>query len=171
MSDLADHMQTAYRQISGSESVLTLDYRSEWGASADPLVGASEQGAVLAAAVDERRRGDVERRVTTVGPHRDDPVLILDGHDVRVHGSQGEQRTTALALRLAVHHAVTARTAVPPVLLLDDVFSELDADRAVRLAASLPAAQTLITSARPADVPVSGKWWKVGAGKVEEGRG
>lgn len=168
MAELEPHVKLAYQDISGSPSVLTIDYRAEWGASADPFVGAAEQAAVLAETLDQRRRSDIERRMTTVGPHRDDPVLLLDGHDSRIHGSQGEQRTTALALRLAVHRAVTARTGAPPVLLLDDVFSELDESRATRLAASLPVAQTFITSARPEEVPVSGKWWAVGGGAVEE---
>lgn len=171
MTELADHIITAYRAISGSTSTLTIDYGSEWGASVDPTVGASDQAAALAEAIDARRRVDIERRMTTVGPHRDDPVLLLDGHDVRVHGSQGEQRTTALALRLAAHRAVTDRVGVAPVLLLDDVFSELDEQRAGRLAASLPAAQTMISSARPEDVPLAGQWWSVGAGEIREGAG
>ncbi|HJR91593.1 MAG TPA: DNA replication/repair protein RecF [Acidimicrobiia bacterium] len=168
MAELADHIENAYRTISRSDVGLTIAYGSEWGASSDPTLGAAEQASVLAAAVAQRHRHDIERRVTTVGPHRDDPVLMLDGHDARAHGSQGEQRTTALALRLAVHQAVTERTGVAPILLLDDVFSELDEGRAEQLALALPAAQTLITSARPEDVPVAGKRWDVGGGELRE---
>jgi len=168
MNELAPHVSQAYEAISGSAATLGFEYGSEWGASADVSVTASEQAERLAEAVAVRRRHDIERRVTSVGPHRDDPTLMLEGHDVRLHGSQGEQRTTALALRLAVHQAVTARTGVPPILILDDVFSELDAGRAERLAVALPTAQTLISSARPEDVPVRGRRWDVADGELRQ---
>ncbi len=170
MSELAPFFRDAYRHISGGPSSLAIDYRSEWEGSADPGLGAGEQSERLAEAISGRRRHDIERRVTSVGPHRDEPVLLLDGHDVRLHGSQGEQRTTALALRLAVHQAVTDRVGATPILLLDDVFSELDEGRAQRLASALPAAQTMISSARPEEVPVRGRRWRVAEGSiVEEG--
>jgi DNA replication and repair protein RecF len=113
----------------------------------------------------ESRPADFERRMTTVGPHRDEPVLVLDEHDSRVHGSQGEQRTMALAIKLAAHRLIAEATGAPPVLLLDDVFSELDPERSVALAGALPAdTQTLITSARPDEVPVGGVIWTVDGG-------
>lgn len=168
MAELASHIEDSYRTVGDDRASLQIVYGSEWGASPDPTVGASAQAARLAEAVASRRRHDMERRVTSAGPHRDDPILTLDGHDVRVHGSQGEQRTTALALRLAVHRSVTERVGSPPVLLLDDVFSELDQGRAERLAAALPEAQTLISSARPEDVPIRGKRWDVSPGRLEE---
>src|SRR3546814_16244702 len=65
----------------------------------------------------------------------------------RTHASQGEQRSLALALRLAAHHVITDDTGSAPILLLDDVFSELDPDRSDALLANLPAGQTLLTSA------------------------
>jgi DNA replication and repair protein RecF len=168
MTELAPFVDEAYRAISGTASGLSFSYDSEWGGSADATISAAEYARLLAEAIAANRRHDMERRVTTVGPHRDDPSLLLDGHDVRVHGSQGEQRSTALALRLAVHRAVTDRTGSAPVLLLDDVFSELDEGRAERLAAALPPAQTLISSARPEDVPIRGRRWDVSDGKLEE---
>lgn len=168
MAELAPYFEQAYREISGTPAALSISYQSEWGASDDAGVGAADQAGTMAEAISSRRRHDIERRVTSVGPHRDDPVLLLDGHDVRVHGSQGEQRTTALALRLAVHQSVTDRLGSPPILLLDDVFSELDEGRARRLAAALPGAQTMISSARPEDVPVRGRRWRVGEGKLAE---
>lgn len=67
----------------------------------------------------------------------------------RTHASQGEQRSLALALRLAVHEAVTESTGAAPVLLLDDVFSELDPSRSAALLASLPAGQAVLTTAGP----------------------
>jgi DNA replication and repair protein RecF len=85
--------------------------------------------------------------VSTVGPHRDEVALSIGGAPGRTQASQGEQRTLALSLRLAVHHVVTAAVDSPPVLLLDDVFSELDPDRSAALVANLPAGQTLLTTA------------------------
>jgi DNA replication and repair protein RecF len=82
-----------------------------------------------------------------VGPHRDDLALDIDGLPARTHRSQGEQRSLALALRLAIHRHVEQSTGSTPVLLLDDVFSELDESRSAALLASLPAVQTLLTSA------------------------
>ena len=71
----------------------------------------------------------------------------------------------ALAAKLAAHGAVADMVGAPPVLLLDDVFSELDGDRSAALAKSLPDdTQTLITSARPEDIPISGSLWHVGEG-------
>ncbi|HKY67880.1 MAG TPA: hypothetical protein VJM49_15965, partial [Acidimicrobiales bacterium] len=93
------------------------------------------------------RPDDIRRGVSTVGPHRDDVVLTIGGAPARTQASQGEQRTLALALRLAVHHVVTAGAGSPPVLLLDDVFSELDPERSSALLTNLPAGQTLLTTA------------------------
>lgn len=114
----------------------------------------------------EARPLDRERKMTTIGPHRDDPGLVLAGRDTRTHASQGEQRTLALALRLASFDLIAERRPDPPVVLLDDVFSELDAGRAAGVIAGLPDAQTLITTARPEDVPATGKRFDVELGAV-----
>ena len=86
-------------------------------------------GVGLEAALAASRTDDLRRGVSTVGPHRDDVDLRLAGLPTRTHASQGEQRSLALALRLAAHHVITEVTGSAPVLLLDDVFSELDPDR------------------------------------------
>jgi DNA replication and repair protein RecF len=98
--------------------------------------------ALAAARKDELRRG-----VSLVGPHRDDLVLEIGPLPARTHASQGEQRSLALALRLASHAVVAAAVESPPVLLLDDVFSELDPDRGRALVEHLPAGQTVLTTA------------------------
>jgi DNA replication and repair protein RecF len=107
----------------------------------------------LAGVLAGARHDDVRRGVSTVGPHRDEVALSIAGAPARTQASQGEQRTLALALRLAVHHVVTAAAESPPVLLLDDVFSELDPDRSAALLGNLPEGQTLLTTASslPAD--------------------
>jgi DNA replication and repair protein RecF len=101
----------------------------------------------LAAALAAARKDELRRGITLVGPQRDDLVLSIGGLPARTHASQGEQRSLALALRLAAHGVVTEATGTAPVLLLDDVFSELDPGRSDALLASLPAGQTIITSA------------------------
>ncbi|MGI8491695.1 MAG: DNA replication/repair protein RecF [Acidimicrobiales bacterium] len=115
-----------------------LEYQRSW---TGPLVEA------LTAA----RRDDLRRGVTTVGPQRDEVAMTIAAMPARSHGSQGEQRTLALALRLAGHHLVTDRVGTAPVLLLDDVFSELDAARASGLLAALPSGQAVLTTA--GDIP------------------
>ena len=98
-----------------------------------------------------------------MGPHRDEPGFRLNHSEARTHASQGEQRSIALAVKIASHRAIGDLYGESPILLLDDVFSELDAGRSEALAASLPEdTQTIITSARPEDVPLTGLQWTVG---------
>jgi DNA replication and repair protein RecF len=124
----------------GEDSVVQLRYRRSW-----------EGG--LAEALEKARPEDLRRQVTTVGPHRDDLELTLSGRPARSQASQGEQRTVALGLRLAGHQLAADGRPEPPVLLLDDVFSELDHFRAAALVAQLPAGQVLLTTAvDPPDV-------------------
>ena len=162
-------LEGAYRDISQSESSATVQYAPSWPIGEFSAAAAATFADALAQGLREARRGDYERRVTTVGPHRDEPVLVLDGHDSRVHGSQGEQRTMALAIKLAAHRLIAEATASAPLLLLDDVFSELDPNRAAALAKSLPGdTQTLVTSARPDELPVGGVVWRVDGGLHRE---
>jgi DNA replication and repair protein RecF len=101
----------------------------------------------LTAALLAARGDDLRRGVTTQGPQRDDLVVTLGGLPSRTHASQGEQRSLALALRVAGHLLLTRELGGPPLLLLDDVFSELDADRAAALLETLPVGQGLVTTA------------------------
>jgi DNA replication and repair protein RecF len=87
--------------------------------------------------------------VSTVGPHRDELELFLNGMPVRTTGSQGECRTLALALRLGVHRLVTEKVGEAPLLVLDDVLSELDPGRSTALLGHLPPGQVIITTAQP----------------------
>lgn len=163
----ARHFQAAYGEVAGDDaSVVTLEYHSEWAPSTEPDTPIVTLVEAMQAALERARRADRDRRVTTVGPHRDEPAFFLNGHEARHQASQGEQRTMALAVRLAIHRAITDLTDTSPVLLLDDVFSELDPGRAQALTGALPPAQTLITTADPSHVPVEGKSWSVGDGGV-----
>ncbi len=110
----------------------------------------------LEAALAASRRDDVRRAASTVGPHRDEVALSIEGREARTRASQGEQRSLALALRLGLHRLVTERRGGAPLLLLDDVFSELDPDRSLALVRHLPAGQALLTTATtlPAGIEV-----------------
>jgi DNA replication and repair protein RecF len=116
----------------------------------------SEAGdaAGLAAELRERRAPDLERRFTAHGPHRDDVALTRAGRDLRAFGSQGQQRLAVLALLLAEREAIAEVRGTPPVMLLDDAMSELDAGRRERLVARLRAGgQSVITTTDASAVP------------------
>ncbi|MBS4539317.1 DNA replication/repair protein RecF [Clostridium sp. D2Q-11] len=89
---------------------------------------------------------DIEKGTTKIGPHRDDLDIIIDDKNTRIFGSQGQQRTAALSLRLAEVKLIKEETEEYPVLLLDDVFSELDINRRKYLISTFKDVQTIITS-------------------------
>ncbi len=133
---LAPEVEALYRSLAATSVAVTVRYRPSWAGG-------------LAEALAAVRSDDVRRGVTTIGPHRDDVELTIDGREARTQSSQGEQRSLALAIRIAVHQRVTHVRGRPPLLLLDDVFSELDAGRAARLLELLPIGQALLTTAVP----------------------
>lgn len=132
---LSPHLVRAYDQLAGQPAEVAVGYDAPW----------RRHG--LAQALQDARRDDIRRGVTTVGPHRDDMVLTLGGAPARTRASQGEQRSLALALRLAAHRLTIDETGTVPILILDDVFSELDPARSDALLVQLPAGQALLTSA------------------------
>jgi DNA replication and repair protein RecF len=145
VDQLAPLVEHAYRALARADDRVGAVYVAEWAAGVAPAPEAVPQ--LLRDALADRRRQELDRRLTLVGPHRDEWRLEVNGLGSRTHASQGEQRTLALALRLAGHHLVTDVVGEAPVLLLDDVFSELDPGRAAALVAELPAGQTIVTSA------------------------
>ena len=96
-------------------------------------------------ALKSSRTLDVRRMTTTAGVHRDDVSLLVGGRELRAYGSQGQQRTAALAIRLSELGVIRAETGEPPVLLLDDVMSELDPGRRRQLLSHLSGIQTIVT--------------------------
>jgi len=106
------------------------------------------------AALDSALARDLERGTTSLGPHLDDVVIVAGGHDLRSFGSQGEQRLALLALLLAEAEAITERNGIPPLLLLDDVLSELDPRRRLILAERVRrSGQALVTATDPSLLP------------------
>ncbi len=132
---LAPMVSEAYEQLADRPSAVEMRYEPEWRRSS------------LAVALSAARTDDVRRGVSTVGPHRDDVELFIGGLPARTHASQGEQRTLALALRLAAHRMVAEKVGSAPVLVLDDVLSELDPQRSAALLRHLPPGQVVLTTA------------------------
>jgi DNA replication and repair protein RecF len=134
VQELAPLVSRAYGQLAGSSEPVTLSYRRSWEGDLGPALSA-------------RRAEDLRRQITSVGPQRDEVEIAVGPGPARTHASQGEQRCVALALRLATHELRRRGAAEPPVLLLDDVFSELDARRSACLVEQLPPGQVLLTTA------------------------
>ncbi len=128
-------MSQIYSRLNpGSSTFVELSYQPDW------------LGAGLRASLAAARREDVERSVTTVGPHRDEIFWSLLGMPARTHASQGQQKALALAFRLALHDALSATRGQPPLLMLDDVFSELDPERRKILPRLFPSSQVVLTA-------------------------
>jgi len=155
---LQGHLQSAHTVVGGDGS-LDWSYRSTWRSES---AGGFEalKSALMETLVDKRSK-DMEVRTTTVGPHRDEPNLLLDGRSTRTRASQGEQRTAALALRIGAYRIIEEIRGEKPILLLDDVFSELDSRRARRVVSLIEDGQVFVTTARDDEVPIRGRRWSV----------
>ena len=167
---LAAPLGKAYGDVAGAPADLAGAYEAAWSDEVLDETRLDEVAPRLAEAVARSRSADLERRLTLVGPHRDDWRLSIDGLDARRFASQGEQRSLALAVRLAGHVVISEVVGEPPVLLLDDVFSELDESRATNLVSHLPIAQALVTTAGalPPGLPAERVIWVAG-GRLEPG--
>lgn len=134
VSELKPMVEEAYGRVAGTEGVLKLRY-----ATTTPGLGEGgevESTEALLRALAEAEAEELRRGMTLVGPHRDDLSFSLQGKDLRRYGSRGQQKTAAIALRLA-EALRSARADEPPVLILDDIMSELDRSRRERLVAEL----------------------------------
>ena len=168
LSDLVPHLAKAYADIAPTNSDATAAYVSATGF--EPGADRSELAAALAGAMADRRGDEVARGVSLVGPHRDDVLLSLGVLPARGYASHGESWSLALALRLG-SLALLRSDGVEPVLVLDDVFAELDATRRERLASMVSGAeQVLVTAAVGGDVPavLAGRRFRVAGGTVTE---
>lgn len=148
--------------VPGSDSI-QMAYRTGVDGSDDP-----DPAAALLAEMERRRKEELDRGVTLVGPHRDDLDMSLGPAPIKGYASHGESWSAALALRLASYDLLTSESGAP-VLVLDDVFAELDSRRRAHLAERVAGApQVLITAAVPQDVPegMASTWFEVVAGTV-----
>jgi DNA replication and repair protein RecF len=151
LADLVPHVAKAYADIAPTNSDASADYRT----SLDLGDGATREdlAALLLDAMEARRNDEIQRGISLVGPHRDDILLSLGTLPAKGYASHGESWSLALALRLGSFQLLRA-DGVEPVLVLDDVFAELDTTRRDRLAGGVSAAeQVLVTAAVGADVP------------------
>lgn len=174
---LRPHVARAYAAVAGDDHVTSMALRLSIDDDDDEAVPVDEVGTVdqvtrkFRSRLAGRRRAELERAVTLVGPHRDDLVLTLNTLPARGYASHGESWSYALALRLASAEALRAESvAGDPVLILDDVFAELDEGRRDRLADAVGGfEQVLITAAVGADVPARLAATRVGivAGTIE----
>lgn len=152
-------------QSSGSAGI---SYRSSLGPYAPVETEPGALAAAMIAALAAARNSELARGVSLVGPHRDELVLTIGDLPARSHASHGESWSLALALRLASYELLASEGSTP-VLILDDVFAELDTHRRERLSELVtPAEQVLVTAAVAADVPTSlqGASFHVCAGEV-----
>jgi DNA replication and repair protein RecF len=161
---LGPHLTKAYDAVAAGRGAAAAAYASRLGEAPDRT--ALEEA--LLAALAERRAAEIERGVTLVGPHRDDLALTLGDLPAKGYASHGESWSFALALRLAAYDLLRS-DGIEPVLVLDDVFAELDTGRRDRLAGLVAdATQLIVTCAVPEDVParLRGPRYEVGQGMV-----
>jgi DNA replication and repair protein RecF len=176
LRDLGPYLGKAYDEVSAGQSDAKVAYRSSLREpmAADIAVGGvpemQELHDEMLATLEEVRSAEIERGVSLVGPHRDDVVLTLGALPAKGYASHGESWSFALGLRLAAYQLLRHDLGDDPVLILDDVFAELDSGRRGRLASLIAdCEQVLITAAVPEDVPSSltGSTFRVTLGEVE----
>ncbi len=152
---LATEIPQIYREISGGKQELNIKHETHEDRYEERLVVSRDQ--------------DTRTGSTSLGPHRDDFRIFLDGKDLAEFGSRGEQRSAILALKIAEIHYIQAQTKQKPLLLLDDVFSELDAARQIQLGNLLHGYQAVITTTCADHVRglKNAKIYEVEGGKLE----
>jgi DNA replication and repair protein RecF len=167
-SDVANARAEAVRQLAPE----AVRFHAEIGGGEQLEIAYLGPPEDMSAAVHNSLGEDLRRGVTSVGPHRDDLRVLLGGEDARGYGSQGQQRTAVVSLKLAEAELVARRTGERPVLLLDDVLSELDLERRAALLRQVGGGgQVVITSVDagpfPPDLIATAKVWCVTAGQVK----
>ncbi len=174
--ELAPRVQTCFRSIMGTADRLELGYDSgPVGATLEEAGEPERLRERLIEVLERRREADLQRRHTTAGPHTDDLLLRLNGRDLRRYASQGQQRAAVLALKIAEIENLSEALGRTPLLLLDDVSSELDPERNRHLVGYLSGfpGQVVLSTTDPGHAPVPRKtpgvrWLSVAAGEIRE---
>ncbi len=175
LRDLRPYLAEAYAAVSAATGAADATYKSSLREASAAALAAGEVPEVeelhdeILASLDEVRDQEVDRGVSLVGPHRDDLVLTLGDLPAKGYASHGESWSVALGLKLAAYQLLRHDLREDPVLVLDDVFAELDSGRRERLAGLIAdCEQVLITAAVPEDVPeaLAGKRYAVTLGEV-----
>ncbi|MFP8490187.1 DNA replication/repair protein RecF [Gracilimonas sp. Q87] len=173
LENLKEYLAEDYAMISGMDLSTNLEYQTFCTPGADP----KEIETAYYKELEKVQAKEIEREITTVGPHRDEVVFFLDDFELRRFGSQGQHRLFALSLKLAQLHYYSDELDDLPILMLDDVFGDLDLTKTEILLTALQQhkGQIFITSANPVPfkdyVTFNGKenrFYKVENGKVEE---
>ena len=133
LAKIEPELSDQYAGISGKSDQVTITYSSTWGQD-------------LRAALVVSRLEDVRKGATSVGPHRDEIIFTLKGLNARYEASQGEQRTLAFSLKMGLHKVIKDRIGEDPIVLLDDVFSELDEKRIEKVLEVSDNAQVVVTT-------------------------
>jgi DNA replication and repair protein RecF len=175
LRDLGPYLAKAYDEVSAGQSDARVSYKSSLREAAAASLAAGEVPEIdalraeLIATLEDSRDKEIERGISLAGPHRDDLVLSLGELPAKGYASHGESWSFALGLKLAAYQLLRHDLGEDPVLILDDVFAELDTGRRERLAAMVAdCEQVLITAAVDADVPTSlvGQTFSVSLGEV-----
>jgi DNA replication and repair protein RecF len=168
LADFRPYVREAYRTLAGPGEEADMTYSSA------PAVAGGDDEAAVEAGLRERlthmRHEELRRRTSLVGPHRDDVRLEIGGLTAHQYASQGQHKSLLIALKMAEFVFLRERTGEAPVLLLDDVFSELDPVRARRLVELVRGlGQTIITTTDDAGVrDVSAARFEVSHGTIGE---
>ncbi len=151
LAELSEGIITERRALVNSLSVIAGELHRDISSGRERLELVYEPGVAgghleMLAALQRSRSEDIRRGFTTAGPHRDDIGISLDGLDLRSYGSQGQKRTAALSIKLSELSFIRELRGEPPVLILDDVLSELDGSRQQLLMESVQGCQCFLTS-------------------------
>ncbi|MGI6169864.1 MAG: DNA replication/repair protein RecF, partial [Christensenellales bacterium] len=151
---LAQAAWAAHSNICGQAELLEAEYCP------------SRRAEDLLEALQSRQEQDIRLGTTSVGPHRDDLLVRIDGKDTRVYASQGQQRTAALSLKIAQLRLMEQEMGEPPLLMLDDVLSELDQERQSQLFEAVEGVQMIISCTDAARLPRQGRVFRVQQGRL-----
>ena len=133
IEELNDIIKSIHSTLSGGKEILKIDYEKSTGNYS------------LEDCLEKNKKRDIKMKSTSIGPHRDDVCFLINDVDIRKYGSQGQQRTAALSLKMEEIELVKIIIKDTPILLLDDVLSELDKNRQTYLLENIHNIQTLIT--------------------------